>query len=159
MDSSPPAGPARPAERPPIVQRVTLDRTLLRRITRLVADYLDDGDDDLDLVGGPVAIRSGTAMVLVRLVDAEPPVLRVFSPLVRSVERGTDLLAELNEINAHLNFLRLFWRDGTVFAATELLAASADAVAIAHACDAVAELADYYDERLHRTHGGLLSYR
>jgi hypothetical protein len=141
---------------------VTLDPALAQRVTRLVADYLDDADNDtddgLDIVTEPVAIQAGTAMVLVRLVDADPPVVRVFSPLVRSVERGSDLLAELNEINAHLNFLRLFWRDHTVFAATELLAESADAAAIAHACDAVADLADYYDVRFHERYGGDLAY-
>jgi hypothetical protein len=140
------------------VRTVTLDPTLAQRVTRLVADYLGDADDDFDIVAEPVAIQAGTAMVLVRLVDADPPVLRVFSPLLRSVDRGTDLLAELNEINAHLNFLRLFWRDRTIFAATELLAASTDAAAIAHACDAVADLADYYDVRFHDQFGGELAY-
>jgi hypothetical protein len=140
------------------VRIVTLDPMLARRVTGLVANYLDDADHDLDIVTEPVAIQAGTAMVLIRLVDADPPVLRVFSPLVRSVERGAELLAELNEINAHLNFLRLFWRDHTIFAATELLAESSDAAAIAHACDAVADLADYYDVRLHDRFGGELAY-
>jgi type III secretion system-like peptide-binding chaperone len=140
------------------VRIVTLDPMLARRVTGLVANYLDDADHDLDIVTEPVAIQAGTAMVLIRLVDADPPVLRVFSPLVRSVERGAELLAELNEINAHLNFLRLFWRDHTIFAATELLAESSDAAAIAHACDAVADLADYYDVRFHDRLGGELAY-
>jgi hypothetical protein len=136
---------------------VTLDPTLTQRVTQLIADYLDDGDD-LDVVAEPVAIQAGTAMVLVRLVDADPPVVRIFSPLIRSVDLATDLLTELNEVNAHLSFLRMFWRDRTVFAATELLAESADAAAIAHACDAVADLADYYDVRFHQRFGGELAY-
>lgn len=136
---------------------MTLDPTLTQRVTQLIADYLDDGDD-LDVVAEPVAIQAGTAVVLVRLVDADPPVVRIFSPLIRSVDLATDLLTELNEVNAHLSFLRMFWRDRTVFAATELLAESADAAAIAHACDAVADLADYYDVRFHQRFGGELAY-
>lgn len=136
---------------------MTLDPTLVRRVNQLIADYLDDGDD-LDVVAEPVAIQAGTAMVLVRLVDADPPVVRIFSPLIRSVDLATDLLTELNEVNAHLSFLRMFWRDRTVFAATELLAESVDAAEIAHACDAVADLADYYDVRFHERFGGELAY-
>jgi hypothetical protein len=136
---------------------VAIDPTLADRVAELLTDYIDDGER-CDPLAEPVAIRAGTALVLVRLVDAEPPVVRVFSPLLRSVERSTDLLVELNEINAHLNFLRLFWRDHTVFAATELLAGSLDATVLGHACDAVAELSDYYDVRLHERHGGQLAY-
>jgi hypothetical protein len=96
--------------------------------------------------------------VLVRLVDADPPVVRVFSPLLRSLDRSDALLVELNEINAHLDFLRLFWRDRTVYAATELLAGSLDAASLGHACDAVADTSDYYDALLHERHGGQLAY-
>lgn len=137
---------------------VALDPDLAARVQRLLTDYLDDGQP-VDPATTPVVIRCGTAKVLVRLVDADPPVLRVYSPLLRTVESTPALLADLNEINAHLSFLRLFWRDHTVYAATELLAGSTDGPAFAHSCDALAELADYYDERLHRTHGGELSYR
>lgn len=138
---------------------VTVDPTLATRVAALLGEYLEDEDGSvLDPVTAPVAIQAGTALVLVRLVDAEPPVVRVFSPLLRAVDSSSDLLAELNEINGHLSFLRLFWRDRTVFAATELLAASVDSVSLSHACDGVAELSDYYDERLHDRFGGRLAY-
>jgi hypothetical protein len=136
---------------------VAIDPALADRVARLLAEYLDDGES-CDPLTAPVAIRAGTALVLVRLVDAEPPVVRVFSPLLRAVERSDALLVELNEINAHLSFVRLFWRDDTVFAATEVLAGSLDAETLGNACDAVAELADHYDVRLHEQHGGELAY-
>lgn len=151
-----------------------VDAELRERVTGLLAEYLDeagdadpdegcvpgevDPDQGLDPLEAPVAIRSGTALVLVRLVDAEPALVRVFSPLLREVARSDELLAELNEINAHLSFLRLFWRDDTVFAASELLAASLDLASLANACDALCDLADYYDERLHDRFGGTLAY-
>lgn len=159
---------------------VTVERELAERVAALLGDYLGAGgsDDDEDRPGGPqgpddtarsdpgaidalaapVAMQSGTALVLVRLVDADPPLVRVFSPLLRSIACSPELLVELNEINGHLSFLRLFWRDSTVFAATEVLAESLDATTLGHACDGVAELSDYYDERLHRRFGGELAY-
>lgn len=146
------------------VRTVTVDPTLATRVAALLGQYLQDegdGDEpapDVDPLTAPISIQAGTALVLVRLVDAEPPVVRVFSPLLRAVESSADLLAELNEINGHLGFLRLFWRDRTVFAATELLATSVDATSLRHACDGVAELSDYYDERLHERFGGQLAY-
>lgn len=141
------------------MRAVTVDPTLAARVSALLGEYLrDEGDPDPDPLTAPVSIQAGTALVLVRLVDAEPPVVRIFSPLLRSVDCSTDLLAELNEINGHLSFLRLFWRDRTVFAATELLATSVDATSLSHACDGVAELSDYYDERLHQRFGGHIAY-
>lgn len=146
------------------MQAVTVDPTLAARVAALLGQYLQDegdGDDpalDVDPLTAPISIQAGTALVLVRLVDAEPPVMRVFSPLLRAIESSPDLLAELNEINGHLSFLRLFWRDRTVYAATELLATSVDATSLRHACDGVAELSDYYDERLHQRFGGQIAY-
>jgi len=144
---------------------VTVDPTLAARVGTLLGEYLQDDDDgerddgaDLDPLAGPVSIQSGTALVLVRLVDAAPPLVRIFSPLLRDVEGSTELLTELNEINGHLGFLRVFWRDRTVYAATELLATSLDAANLRHACGGVAELSDYYDERLHQRFGGQIAY-
>jgi hypothetical protein len=138
---------------------VTVDPTLSARVTSLLADYLQDDEGDApDPLDAPVSIRSGTALVLVRLVDADPPLVRVFSPLLRDVPSSADLLAELNEINSHLGFLRVFWRDNTVFAAAELLATCVDATNLSHACDGIAELSDYYDERLSHRFGGHTAY-
>lgn len=124
------------------------------RVRDLVAEYLDGQPPVADLTAEPVAIRCGTAVVYVRLVDAEPAVVRVFSPLLRRVERSAELLVELNDLNARLSFLRLFWRDGTVFAAAELLADTLTSTELGNACDLLADAADYYDERLHARFGG-----
>jgi Putative bacterial sensory transduction regulator len=131
-----------------------IDDGLRARIRELVADYLDDRSLTDDLVAEPVVIRCGTAVLYVRLVDAEPPVVRVFSPLLRRIPRSPELLTELNELNARLNFQRVFWREGTVYAASELLAETLAAAELRHACDSVADVADYYDVRLHARFGG-----
>ncbi len=137
---------------------MSIDEALRARVQALLAEYLDGQPFPADLVTEPVAIRAGTAVLYVRLVDCEPAVVRVFSPLLRGLERSPELLVELNELNARLNFLRLFWRDGTVYAASELLAGALDAAELANACDALADIADYYDVRLHARFGGEIAY-
>jgi len=137
---------------------VPIDADLRTRIRALVADYLDGQPLPTDLTTEPVAIRAGTAVVYLRLVDAEPPVVRVFSPLLRHLPRSAELLDELNDLNARLSFVRLFWRDETVFTATELLAETLTAPEFGHACDCVADTADYYDVRLHARFGGDIAF-
>ena len=137
---------------------MSIGESLRSRVHDLVGGYLDGQPLVADLAAEPVAIRCGTAVVYVRLVDAEPAVVRVFSPLLRRVDRSPNLLVELNDINARLNFLRLFWRDGTVYAASELLADTLTATELSNACDLLADAADYYDERLHARFGGQTAF-
>jgi hypothetical protein len=141
-----------------MVLRVSIDDALRAKVHRLVTDYLGGQPVPVDLTAEPAAIRCGTAIVYLRLVAGERPVLRAFSPLLRRVERSVDLLAELNDLNGRLNFLRLFWRDGTVFAAAELLAATLTATELANVCDWISDAADYYDVRLHDKFGGDLAF-
>lgn len=137
---------------------MTVANAVASRVRKLVGDYLGDRDLAVNPLTEPVAVRCGTAVVYLRLVDAEPPVMRAFSPLLRNVERTPDLLGELNDLNAKVNFLRLFWRDGTVYAAGEVLATTLTAEELAHICDAVAEAADYHDVRLHARFGGEITF-
>jgi hypothetical protein len=138
--------------------RVPIDADLRTRIRALVAAYLDGQPLPADLAAEPVAIRAGTAVVYLRLVDGAPPVVRFFSPLLRGIPRSPDLLGELNDLNARLNFVRLFWREDTVYAATELLAETLTAAELAYGCDSVADTADYYDVRLHARFGGEIAF-
>jgi hypothetical protein len=138
--------------------RVPIHEGLRSRVHQLVAGYLAGQPVAADLTAEPAAIRSGTAVVYLRLIDAEPPVVRIFSPLLRQLDRSPELLMELNELNARLSFLRLFWREGTVYAASELLAETLSAAELANACDALADAADYYDERLQPRFGGQTAF-
>ncbi len=138
---------------------VPISERLRLRVHQLVAGYLAGQPVAADLTAEPVAIRAGTAVVYLRLLDADPPVVRIFSPLLRRLDRTPELLVELNELNARLSFLRLFWRDDTVYAASELLAGTLSAAELANACDALAEAADYYDGRLQPRFGGETAFR
>ncbi|MFB9451124.1 YbjN domain-containing protein [Dactylosporangium vinaceum] len=137
---------------------MSIDDALRARVHGLVTDYLGGPEVPADLVSTPVAIRSGTAVVYLRLIASEPPFVRVFSPVLRELERTPELLVELNDLNGRLNFIRLFWRDGSVFAAVEMLASTLDPIELSNACDWVADTADYYDERLRDQFGGRLAF-
>ena len=136
---------------------MAVDPVVVRRISDLLCDYLEDVSE-IDACAEPVAIRAGTAMVLVRLIDSEPAVLRVYSPLVREVAASPELLAELNDLNGRLSFLRVFWRDGCVFAATELIAETLAGNELEFACDLVSESADHYDVLLQERFGGHVTF-
>ena len=141
---------------------MSIDDALRAKVHRLVRDYVSDDTIPADLTAEPAAIRCGTAVIYLRLVptsaEAERPVLRLFSPLLRNVERSPELLGELNDLNGRLNFLRIFWRDSTVYAAAELLAPTLTASELSNACDWLSDAADYYDVRLHARFGGDLAF-
>lgn len=135
-----------------------IDDALRAKVHRLVSDYVGNDTVPADLIAEPAAIRCGTAIVYLRLIAVERPVLRVFSPLLREIGRSAELLRELNELNGRLNFLRVFWRDSTVYAAAELLAPTLTASELRNACDWISDAADYYDVRLHAQFGGELAF-
>jgi hypothetical protein len=141
---------------------VSIDDALRAKVNRLVRDYVGDDTVPADLTTEPAAIRCGTAVVYLRLVASavatERPVLRLFSPLLRNVERSPGLLEELNDLNGRLNFLRIFWRDSAVYAAAELLATTLTATELSNACDWLSDAADYYDVRLQARFGGDLAF-
>ncbi|WP_238012526.1 YbjN domain-containing protein [Dactylosporangium sp. AC04546] len=137
---------------------MSIDDALRAKVRGLVTDYLGGQPVPDDLTAAPAAIRSGTAVLYLRLINNDPPLVRVFSPLLRKIECSPELLTELNELNGRLNFIRLFWRDQSVIASTELLAATLDPIELTNACDWLADAADYYDVRLHAQFGGELAF-
>ena len=124
----------------------------VRHVQLLVDSYLRTSTD---VEAGPVTIRCGSALVHIRLVDCEPSIVRVFSPVVKQIPSSPDLLTELNRINANTNFIRLFWRDDAVYAADELLATTLDLDELVVATELVADVADHYDHLLTERFGGV----
>jgi len=137
---------------------VSIDDALRTKVHRLVTDYVGGQTVPADLSAEPAAIRSGTAVIYLRLIASDPPLVRVFSPLLRKLECSPELLTELNELNGRINFIRLFWRDRSVIAAGELLASTLDPIELSNACDWLADTSDYYDVRLQNRFGGELAF-
>lgn len=71
---------------------------------------------------GDYPFEVGDSLMYVRLVDARPPVVQVFSSLLRGVPASDELLAEINDINALVHFARVFWVRDQVLVESEIVA-------------------------------------
>ena len=111
------------------------------------ADLAPDQDGDLP-------IRIGSALMFVRAVPGRPPLIQVFSPIVRGVDLTPDLLEALNDINRRVLFGRAFWTDREVVVSMELTAVGMTAGQIAFACVQLGNLADHLDDVLRGRFGG-----
>ena len=108
---------------------------------------------------GTIPIRSGSAGVYVRILDAgERAIVHVYSPLVRQVPKTPQLLEKLNEMNANTTFARTFWANDEVVVTVDLLADSLDKEELRGAIDLASGFADYWDTELSATFGGKVAF-
>ncbi len=107
---------------------------------------------------GDYPVRIGSALVIVRLHDVNPPQLSIFSPILRDIAASPALFAALNEVNARIRFGRAFWIDRTVVVATEIAAVDVTPNLIALACMELGALADRLDDPLRGRFGGRLMF-
>lgn len=103
---------------------------------------------------GDFPIRVGSALMFVQVLDGVPPVVRIFSPILRDVAASPSLLEALNEINGRIRFGRVFWMGRQVIVAMELTAAGITADQVVFACTELGNLADHLDDGLHGRFGG-----
>ncbi|MGQ0629993.1 MAG: T3SS (YopN, CesT) and YbjN peptide-binding chaperone 1 [Sporichthyaceae bacterium] len=124
---------------------------LRRRVEALLAERFDQ--PVLRDADGDIPIRSGSAMVFVR-VSAELPVVELFSPLLLGVSGDALVLERLNRTNRSLRFARLTWTRGTVLANHEFWADPFVPELFMRAIDMMMELADDLDDSLRPELGG-----
>jgi len=79
------------------------------------------GDLEFDRDGDICLPLRGSQVVFVRRLGATPFV-RIWSPLVRGVDETTDLLVQLNSLNASAGLVRFSVYDGAVFAEADVAA-------------------------------------
>ena len=79
--------------------------------------------------------------------------MHVFAILAHGVDPSPELLTELNDLNRHVRFARLYWADGAVIVGAELLLSTLDAAELGHACRTIAALADRVAPLLEAVHG------
>ncbi len=103
---------------------------------------------------GDYPIRVGSALMFVQVLDGVPPVVRIFSPILRDVAASAVLLEALNDINGRIRFGRVFWTGRQVVVAMELTAAGITADQVVFACTELGNLADHLDDGLHGRFGG-----
>jgi hypothetical protein len=133
---------ARPAFEAMLAELLGVDPSELER----------DGDGDY-----PVPLGDEQLLYL-SLIEGDdeagtPDTVCAFAILATGVASSPELLAELNDLNRHVRFARLYWADGAVLVGDELLLASLDAAELGHACRTVAGLADRVAPLLEAVHG------
>lgn len=122
---------------------------VIRNYLQLPADADLQVDDD-----GDIPIRWGSAMYYVSLLERDPVLVRVWSIVLKDVQRSDELLAEINDINSSIVAGRVFLTDDRLVAATELRADTMDPAELEFACWAIGSLADWIDTTLAVRFGG-----
>jgi hypothetical protein len=126
----------------------------------MLAELLDVDPSDLERdADGDYPVPVGDDHLLyLSLIEGDddagtPDAVRAFAILASGVDPSSELLTELNDLNRHVRFVRLYWADGAVLVGQELLLSSLDAAEIGHACRTVAALADRVAPLLEAVHG------
>ena len=104
-----------------------------------------DGDYCLKTTGIPVWGR---------LLGGEPSYLSVFATLLTEVDGTPELLAELNDLNSNLTFVRVDWREGLVTARVDLVAGTLDPAELFTAFKRVNDAASNISPMLNAMFGG-----
>ena len=126
----------------------------------MLAELLDVDPSDLERDGDgdyPVPIADDHLLYL-SLIEGDdeagtPDTVHAFAILANGVDLSPELLTELNDLNRHVRFARLYWADGAVLVGDELLLPTLDAAEFGHACRTVAALAARVAPLLQAVHG------
>ncbi len=102
---------------------------------------------------GDIGIRSGSAMVFVR-VRQQPPLVEVFSPVLTEVEENQRLYQRLSELTHRMPIGRLYYSSGTVWGGITCFGRDFQPSHLMLAVEVMTGLADELDDRLSREFGG-----
>jgi hypothetical protein len=122
-------------------------------VERLIGQWLEEPvpapDED-----GRYHVRVNTSGFIVEIVDFEPTLVRLWSPVVIGIPMSIGLLEMLNGLNANGLGLRVFLTDDQVILATELVAETLDARELHFACHLLASAAERLGPELVALYGG-----
>jgi hypothetical protein len=102
---------------------------------------------------GDIGIRSGSAMVFVR-VREQPPLVEVFSPVLTEVDENQRLYQRLSELTHRMPIGRLYFAGGTVWGGITVFGRDFQSSHLMLAVEVMTGLADELDDRLSREFGG-----
>ena len=161
--AEPPAMPQLGAARPVpgggddlgVPGRAVLDAMPLpEKVTSVIAAMLNTTPENLPLDNdGDIGIRSGSAMVFVRVRD-NPPLVDVFSPVLTDVDANQQLYVKLSELTHRMPIGRLYCAGNTVWASVPVFGRDFQATHLMLAVQVMTGLADELDDRLHGEFGG-----
>ena len=130
------------------------DLSLPEKVTTVIAAMLKTTPDALPVDSeGDVGIRSGSAMVFVRVRD-EPPLVDVFSPVLTDVQANQQLYVRLSELTHRMPIGRLYFSGETVWASVPVFGRDFQPTHLMLAVQVMTGLADELDDRLHGEFGG-----
>jgi hypothetical protein len=124
---------------------------LRSRVERTLAQHFEEPvlrDKD-----GDIPIRSGSAMVFVR-VAADAPVVELFSPLLLGASGDALALERINRANRTIRFAKLTWTAGRVMVNHEIWCEPFVPELLIGAVGVMMSLADEMDDRLRAEVGG-----
>jgi hypothetical protein len=128
--------------------------TLAERVSAVVASLLKTTPDALSVdPDGDIGIRSGSAMVFVRVRD-NPPLVDVFSPVLTEIQPTEKLYTKLSELTNRMPIGRLYCTNDTVWASVPVFGRDFQATHLMLAVQVMTGLADELDDRLHGEFGG-----
>ena len=147
------SGPAEPPIALPSAEDIS-DIDLADRVTTVVAGLLKTTPEALQVDSdGDIGIRSGSAMVFVRVRD-NPPLVDVFSPVLTDVEPTEKLYQKLSELTNRMPIGRLYCTADTVWASVPVFGRDFQATHLMLAVQVMTGLADELDDRLLGEFGG-----
>jgi hypothetical protein len=127
---------------------------LIEKVATVIAAMLNTSADTLPLdKDGDIGIRSGSAMVFVRVRD-NPPLVDVFSPVLTEVNANEKLYVKLAELTHRMPIGRLYCNSNTVWASVPVFGRDFQASHLMLAVQVMTGLADELDDRLHGEFGG-----
>jgi len=128
--------------------------SLAEQVTTIVAALLKTTPDALNVdADGDIGIRSGSAMVFVRVRD-NPPLVDVFSPVLTGVKPTEALYLKLSELTNRMPIGRLYCTEDTVWASIPVFGRDFQPTHLTLAVQVMTGLADELDDRLHGEFGG-----
>lgn len=127
---------------------------LPEQVNIVVAHMLNTTPDTLPAdQDGDITIRSGSAMVFVRVRD-DPPLVDVFSPVLTGVKANEQLYVRLSELNSRMIVGRLYCSGDTVWASVPVFGRQFQPTHLMIAIEVMTRLADELDDLLHGEFGG-----
>jgi type III secretion system-like peptide-binding chaperone len=116
-------------------------------VQRITPDQLQVDSD------GDIGIRSGSAMVFVRIRE-NPSLVDVFSPILTDIEASEKLYGKLSNLTTKMPIGRLYFANKTVWASVPVFGRDFQPTHLMLAVQVMTGLADELDDRLHGEFGG-----
>lgn len=102
---------------------------------------------------GDIPVRIGSSAVFVRIFG-DPPVVRIWSPVLGDTESTSQLMVRINELNTQSMFVKWLIEGSVVVVTMDLFGRGLPTQHVLNACDIVGTVSNEMDEQLQNEFGG-----